>query len=416
MRFRLLGELKEVMNPSKISVQPLLLSTEHSLEILQQNLSQLPAQPDELSETIKQLSLIKSELQSVLSTLSQPRDELISVLSHEFLTPLTLIIGPLQLLAAGTFSSGSQPAQFLLNVAFKQTNKLIRIVRELQSYQQMKSGQLKIVPQQCFAAELVKQAAQVIQLKGKQVGVILSVKPVFVSVWADPHLTILLVSHLLDNAIKFSPTRSIVTLTATVSKSGESQQQKHDFYGQNSLKSDYFSSPVRMGFPKSSFHIPEAQSVLFQVKDRGIGIPPDQLEKIFDCFYQVDRSDSRPYNGLGLGLALCRSIVHLHGGRLWVERNLGGGSIFYFTLPVYRPARHWWVEIQTKNPQCIYYFGPFENALEARDLQEGYLEDLMQEQARGITVEIKQCQPEHLTICGSAEMESEPEQSSSRKD
>ncbi len=391
------------MESKKISLQQRLLSTEHSLKILRQNLSQLPAQPEGLSRTIKQLSLIKLELQSVLSMLSQQNDELISVLNHEFFTPLTPIQGYLQLLAAGRFSSFSEEAHSVLKVVCKQTNKLIRIVSELQSYEQMKSGQLRIVPQHCRVAELVKQTVQAIQFKSKQVPVFLSLKPKFVSVWADPHLTILLLSHLLNNAIKFSPTGSIVTLKVTLSESRESQSQKHDFYRKDSLKSDSFSTPVWMGL-KSPLDIPEADSVLFQVKDRGIGIPPEQLEKIFECFYQVDRSDSRPYNGLGLGLALCRSIVKLHGGQVWAERTSVGGSIFYFTLPVYPPAPHWWVEIQTKNPQCIYYFGPFESTEEARASQDGYLEDLRLEQAQGITVEIKKCQPEHLTICSEAEV------------
>ncbi len=382
------------------SLQQRLQLTERRLKILRQNLSRLPAQSEFLSATIKQLSLIQSELMSVGSTLSQPSEELISVLSHELLTPLTLIQGPLQLLAAGKFDSFSEEAQSLLKVASKQTNKLLRLVRELLTYQQMKLGQLGIVPQPCRAAELVKQAAQVIQLKDKQVGVILNVKPVFVSVWADPQYTILLLSHLLSNAIKFSPTHSIVTLTATLRKSAEIQSQKQNFDRQNSFNQDSFSPPVWMGFPTSPFHTPSAQFVLFQVKDRGIGIPPDQLEKLFDCFYQVDRSDSRPYQGLGLGLALGHQIIQQHGGLLWAESALGSGSTFYFTLPVYLhpQARHWWVEIHTKTPQCTYYFGPFESALEARSLQSGYLEDLRQEQAQEITVEIKQCQPEHLTI------------------
>ena len=392
-------ELKKGMNPKNPSLQQRLESTERSLSILRQNLSQLPAQANELSATIQQLSLIQSELQSIVENLSQGSDELISVLNHEFLTPLTLIQGSLQLLAAGKFGSCSEEAQSLLKVTFKQTNKLIRIVRELLVYQQMKSDQLRIVPQPCHAAKLVKQAAQVIPLKSKQVGVILSVKPVLVSVWADPHYTVLLLSHLLSNAIKFSPTRSIVTLTATLGESAESQSQK-----QERDIDDSCSPPVWMGSPISSFHIPAAQFLLFQVKDRGIGIPPHQLEKIFNCFYQVDASDSRPYDGLGLGLALAHKIIQLHGGQLWAESTLGGGSTFYFTLPVYPQAGHWWVEIHTKTPQCTYYFGPFGTALEARGLQEGYLEDLRQEQAQVITVAIKQCQPEQLTLCLEAEV------------
>ncbi|MGV2832036.1 DUF1816 domain-containing protein [Myxosarcina sp. GI1(2024)] len=343
----------------------MLLSTERRLEILRQNLSQLPTQPENLSEALEQLYQVESELPEVWRMLSQTNDKLISVLSHEFLTPLTPLQGALQLLAAGKLDSGSQEGRLLLNLARKQIDKLRYIVRELLVYQQLESGQLQIVPQPCPVAELVKQAARVIQLKGKQIGVIFSLMPRLVSVWADPQLTILVLSHLLGNGIKFSPTPSIVTLMVTLSE----------------------------------------ELVRFQVKDRGVGIPAERLDKIFDVFYQVDASDSRPYNGLGLGLALAHQIIQLHGGQLWAESTLGAGSSFYLTLPVYAPARHWWLEIQTQEPQCLYYFGPFETAVEAKSLQEGYLEDLRLEGARRITVKIKQCQPERLTICGLAEIQ-----------
>ncbi len=74
--------------------------------------------------------------------------------------------------------------------------------------------------------------------------------------------------------------------------------------------------------------------LLFQVKDRGRGIPNDKLETIFGRFQQVDASDSRKKGGTGLGLAICRSIVQHHGGEIWAQSTLGEGSTFYFTLPV----------------------------------------------------------------------------------
>ena len=270
-------------------------------------------------------------------------------------------------MAVGKLTSSSIEAQSLLNIALKQTDQLLCIVRELQCYQQLNSGQLQICPQYCRAVELVKQALAVIQFNHKQVGVILSVKPSFLTVWADPRYTLVLLSHLLENAIKFSPTGSTVTLTARA----------------------------------------RSELVLFQVKDRGIGIPPERLEKIFDCFYQVDSSDSRPHNGLGLGLALCRSIVRQHGGWVWAKRTLRSGSTFNVTLPVCPQALPWWIEIQTNFPQCTYYFGPFESAVEAKDLQEGYLEDLLSERATIIFVEIKQCRPESLTIERKAEVQAQ---------
>ena len=386
------------MTPQQLSLPQRLLSSQSRLDRLRQNLPQLPAQFAEFSAPLQHLSLIRGELQSIVSTLSQPSDELISVLNHEFLTPLTLLQGSLQLLAARKFAHGSEEANFLLKVAFKQTNQLLCLVRELLFYQHLKSGQLRIVPQPYPAAELVKQAAQVIPLNGKQLGVILSLKPADVWVWAAPEYTILLLSHLLSNAIKFSPTPSIVTLTATLIESALSPPQPQDFDRQNSFNHHCFSSPGENDLITSLFPLPASQFVLFQVKDRGVGIPPHQLEKIFDCFYQVNRADSRPYNGLGLGLALAHQIIRQQGGQLWAESTLGVGSTFYFTLPVYSPTPNWWIEIQTNNPPCTYYFGPFETAFEAQALQAGYLEDLQQEQAQILTVSIKQCQPQQLTL------------------
>jgi signal transduction histidine kinase len=100
-------------------------------------------------------------------------------------------------------------------------------------------------------------------------------------------------TNLLSNAIKFSPPQSTVTLSAQT----------------------------------------QIDTVLFQVHDRGRGIPADKLESVFGRFQQVDVSDSRQKGGTGLGLAICQSIVQQHSGNIWVESTLGEGSAFYFTLP-----------------------------------------------------------------------------------
>lgn len=73
--------------------------------------------------------------------------------------------------------------------------------------------------------------------------------------------------------------------------------------------------------------------VQISVHDTGIGIPPAQLEKIFDRFYQVDSGSNRLYRGTGLGLTICRHIIAHHGGRIWAESDDHSGSTFYFVLP-----------------------------------------------------------------------------------
>ena len=70
-----------------------------------------------------------------------------------------------------------------------------------------------------------------------------------------------------------------------------------------------------------------------EVRDSGIGIPEDKIERIFQRFYQVDGGTTRRYGGVGLGLALCKEIVEAHGGKIWVESELGKGSHFIFVLP-----------------------------------------------------------------------------------
>jgi two-component system phosphate regulon sensor histidine kinase PhoR len=75
------------------------------------------------------------------------------------------------------------------------------------------------------------------------------------------------------------------------------------------------------------------EMLLVSVSDAGIGIPENQIERIFERFYQVDGSATRKFGGAGLGLAIVKRIVEAHGGRIWVESQLGQGSAFFFTLP-----------------------------------------------------------------------------------
>jgi two-component system phosphate regulon sensor histidine kinase PhoR len=100
--------------------------------------------------------------------------------------------------------------------------------------------------------------------------------------------------NLLDNAIKYTPEGGRITISAIENNSEEIQ---------------------------------------FSVGDNGIGIPKEDLPRIFERFYRVDKGRSQELGGTGLGLSIVKHLVQAHGGRIWVESRLGEGSTFYFTLP-----------------------------------------------------------------------------------
>lgn len=222
------------------------------------------------------------------------KDEFISVVSHELRTPLTAIRGALGLLAGGVLANQPEKSQRMLHIAVENTDRLLRLLNDILDMERMTSGKTTPAKQRCNAAELMRQTADAMQATIEKAAIAIGVEPVEVPVWADPDRLIQIFINLLSNAIKFSPPGSTVWLTASVQE-GE---------------------------------------VLFQVRDRGRGIPSDKLETIFERFQQVDSSDSRAHGGTGLGLAICQKIVQQHGGRIWVESQLGEGSTFFFTIPM----------------------------------------------------------------------------------
>lgn len=225
------------------------------------------------------------------------KDEFISVVSHELRTPLTSIHASLGLLASGLLDPSSERGKRLLEIAVDSTDRLVRLINDILDIERIESGKIQMAKQTCHAVLLITEASDVMQSMAERFGVKLSVSGVSDRrLWADPDHIIQTLTNLLSNAIKFSPQGATVWLTAQL----------------------------------------QGEHILFQVKDRGRGIPADKLETIFERFQQVDASDSRNHEGTGLGLAICRSIVQQHGGRIWVESVLGEGSTFYFTLPIQR--------------------------------------------------------------------------------
>ena len=242
------------------------------------------------------------------------KDEFISIVSHELRTPLTAIRGSLGILETGVLDNRPEKAKYMLEMAVKNSDRLVRLVNDILDLERLESGKVQLVMENCQVEDLMQQAVESVQAIANQAGIKIEFTPLVTEVWVSSDGIIQALTNLLSNAIKFSPPHSTIWLSAQLRNS-----EPH-----TAENSTVESSPL------------SAPYILFQVEDQGRGIPSDKLETVFGRFQQIDISDSRQKGGTGLGLAICKSIVQQHGGEIWVESVLGKGSIFYFTLPIRR--------------------------------------------------------------------------------
>ncbi|HEX8360210.1 MAG TPA: CHASE3 domain-containing protein [Longimicrobium sp.] len=222
------------------------------------------------------------------------KDEFLSVVSHELRTPLTAIRGSLGLLASGKMGTLQESGQRMLEIAARNTDRLVRLINDLLDLEKMASGKETLERRAVPAAEMVTQAAEVMRPMAAQAGVTLTTSAADATLWADPDRVLQVLTNLLSNAIKFSPAGGAVRLE------GERVDDE----------------------------------AVFRVRDEGRGIPADKLESVFERFHQVDSSDAREKGGTGLGLPIARKIAEQHGGRLWAESEWGKGSTFTLALPL----------------------------------------------------------------------------------
>lgn len=234
------------------------------------------------------------------------KSEFVSIVSHELRTPLTSIHGSLGLLASGLLGSVSAKGERMLEIAVSNTDRLIRLLNDILDMEKLDSGRIEMHRIQCHAGELIDHAIEVMLPMALNQQIDLSAQKSDLLIYADRDRIIQCLTNLLSNAIKFSEPGGAVKIAA------------------HSIGND----------------------ARFEVCDNGRGIPEGKKHLIFERFQQGDTSDSRKRGGTGLGLAISRNIVEQHGGKMWVESQLGKGSTFYFTVPL--------VQEQGSNLQVLY--------------------------------------------------------------
>lgn len=226
------------------------------------------------------------------------KGEFLANMSHEMRTPLAGVLGMIKLVL--DMEIGSEERQ-LLEMAKRSADSLLRIISDVLDFSRLEAGMMTFESNPFSVAEVVQSAVEVVSLTAAEKGLHLHwavEDPVPDQVAGDQGRLRQVLVNLVGNAVKFTE-RGEVEVT------------------------------VRMAPPDQAGR----NFILFTVRDSGIGIPPEQLERIFGRFTQVDSSLTRRHGGTGLGLALTRQIVENIGGSIWAESIVGKGSVFSFTFP-----------------------------------------------------------------------------------
>jgi two-component system, OmpR family, phosphate regulon sensor histidine kinase PhoR len=232
-----------------------------------------------------------------LRRLERARRDFVANIGHEIRTPLTSIKLLVETLSTAIDEDPESAKGFLQRIDVE-VDGLTQLVREVLELSRIESGRVQLNRRAIPVTELLERAAMRLRAQASRAGLSLDVEAGtdVPPANADAERVEQVLVNLLHNAIKFTNPGGVITLRAE----------------------------------------PHEQGVLISVSDTGVGIPPDDVPRIFERFYKVDKSRTAPRDresGTGLGLAIAKHLVQAHGGQIWVESTLGQGTTFFFTLP-----------------------------------------------------------------------------------
>jgi signal transduction histidine kinase/serine phosphatase RsbU (regulator of sigma subunit) len=308
MIFLLFGLILVFIISTKIS-KPLVELTHSARELANGNFSaKIPIHTnskDEISILAKAFADMANNLQASFKTLETKnaelklldklKDEFLANTSHELRTPLNGIIGIAESLIDGVAGKLPQLVTTNLTMIVTSGRRLANLVNDILDFSKLKQKDIALQLKSLSVRELAEIVIMLSNpLKGKKLLKIINAIPDNLPpAYADENRVQQILTNLIGNAIKFTESGTI-TISAQA----------------------------------------DADNLTIIVSDTGIGIAADKLESIFGAFEQAEGSTSRDYGGTGLGLAVTKKLVGLHGGKIWVESEIGVGSRFIFTLPI----------------------------------------------------------------------------------
>lgn len=230
------------------------------------------------------------------------KSQFLAVMSHELRTPLNSIVGFSEILASRQEDAPSREmTQDYATTILESSRHLQTLINDILDATRIDNGSITLTEQEIDAAEIIEIAIKMCRDQAEKADVTLMAKLVNdVELRADLTRIKQVVLNIVTNAIKFSPAGAVVSIEMAKSAAG---------------------------------------SFILQVRDGGIGVRPEDMERIFEPFVQVDDNIARRFAGIGLGLSIARKIARLHGGEVTLESQFGAGTTVRFELP---PARVTW--------------------------------------------------------------------------
>jgi len=279
-------------NAMRVATGPSAVELEAGGRIVQAHISRLPGKgPWGSVAVLRDVSEARR--------LEEMRRHFVSDISHELRTPLTSMAGFISALGDGTITEEEERRRYV-GIVLKETERLNRLINDLLDLSRIEAGSLEIPREPMGLLPLLRSAAESLSAEaaGREVNVALALPEALPPVLGNRDRLYQVIVNLLANAIRFNRPGGKVTLGA-----GDC-----------------------------------GEVVKVEVADTGVGIPAEELERIWDRFHRVEKSRSRSGGGTGLGLAIAKHIVEALGGEIGVASEAGKGSVFHFTVPVARRA------------------------------------------------------------------------------
>jgi signal transduction histidine kinase len=260
------------------------------------NLNRMSKELGQLYEQLESRARELADANQKLGEANRHKSMFLANMSHELRTPLTAIEGlAANMLDGITGPLNEKQIEYLADIRAS-SDRLARLIEDLLDLSIVAAGRSEMRPAAISLETLVREVAVGLRTvaKNKLTGFELASLEPGLTVWADRDRVAQVLTNLIGNAIKFTPAEGKVTVSA---------------------------------------HRNGGAWAEVTVADTGPGIPAGEAEKIFDEFYQVTRPGKDKSQGVGLGLAISKKLIEMHGGRIWVESEIGKGSVFHFTLP-----------------------------------------------------------------------------------